>query len=609
MDNLCGNGTYGNVFVLESEPDSRTGSGSDSRTGSKIARKVYKNNNSYYESDYISEVAILKYLQHPNIITLKKYTPSKLEFDMELAEGTIDKLFPMDLNMRKYIFYQIFLGVDYCHRMGIRHLDLKYQNIVYFTSGYIRSQNRDFENSHNRDFENSHNKDFENSQNRDFENSHNSNFDKYEIKVKLIDFGLADSYIQPNNYNGICPYILRAPEVCLDGPYNELADIWSLGVLLYNAITGIRCPNNGIMKWILYMIGIPKSEDLVIEKTIITSSLNYNCAIKNMDERLHYYTNKYNQKNKYRHHNYENVIDSTERTFLRKMLCWPGNRISATNALKDDYFSGEYSHGDIIQIPHLKHHTELMKRVIPASLSHKTVYNYSIPPFKSETISNINEWLKSRKRRIIYEWLIVVKWNWVTDGIIFYLFELLDSLGQDLGEIRFNTLMESVEFIYAAMIITAKICIAPVADFPSVLDLNILLKEEDLEEMKYISKSASIGRTKLVEEYISAIIDAKKFNLIFMTPFQLFSHLRFEYEQFTNKNICKFVVVCVASVLHFPSDDHIHHLHRAMRYLPDIFDLTEVKCECCDFADDLFDNVSLMKNIGLDYNITGSLMS
>ena len=58
-----------------------------------------------------------------------------------------------------------------------------------------------------------------------------------EIEIKLCDFGFArkaTSYI--NSYCGTP--ISMAPEILEKRRYNDKADIWSLGVLLYEMYTG-----------------------------------------------------------------------------------------------------------------------------------------------------------------------------------------------------------------------------------------------------------------------------------------------------------------------------------------------------------------------------------
>ena len=54
--------------------------------------------------------------------------------------------------------------------------------------------------------------------------------------VRLIDFGLAVSTQEFQATFAGTPLFI-APEV-IDSPYNELCDVWSLGVLVYVLLTG-----------------------------------------------------------------------------------------------------------------------------------------------------------------------------------------------------------------------------------------------------------------------------------------------------------------------------------------------------------------------------------
>ena len=150
------------------------------------------------EADALREARAVARLSHPNIITLYDV----IEHDrplliMEYVEGislreALHQLGALDVNAAVAIFTQAALSVEYAHNHGVLHLDIKPDNILLLPSG----------------------------------------------KVKLADFGIARLRIEeegPAAIKGTLAYC--APEI-LNGRFTEKADIFSLGVVLYEMLTG-----------------------------------------------------------------------------------------------------------------------------------------------------------------------------------------------------------------------------------------------------------------------------------------------------------------------------------------------------------------------------------
>ncbi|XP_035793643.1 uncharacterized protein LOC118467355 isoform X2 [Anopheles albimanus] len=147
------------------------------------------------------EISILKVLHHPHITRLYEVMESRNKIYLvteHAAQGEIFDHLVANGRMKEEeaarIFSQIVSAVDYCHRHGIVHRDLKAENVLLDT----------------------------------------------DMNVKLADFGFSNTFVEGQPLRTWCgspPY--AAPEVFqgveYDGPKS---DIWSLGVVLYVLVCG-----------------------------------------------------------------------------------------------------------------------------------------------------------------------------------------------------------------------------------------------------------------------------------------------------------------------------------------------------------------------------------
>ncbi|CAI0404115.1 unnamed protein product [Linum tenue] len=150
------------------------------------------------------EIEIMTKLSgHPNVVHLKAVYEDEdyIHLVMELCVGgelfhLLEKHGRFCESEAKVLFRDLMQVVLHCHEIGVVHRDLKPENILLAT------------------------------------NSSSS-------QIKLADFGLA-TYVQPGqNLKGTVgsPFYI-APEV-LSGGYNQSADIWSAGVILYILLSGM----------------------------------------------------------------------------------------------------------------------------------------------------------------------------------------------------------------------------------------------------------------------------------------------------------------------------------------------------------------------------------
>ncbi|MDQ3917467.1 MAG: serine/threonine protein kinase [Acidobacteriota bacterium] len=156
---------------------------------------------------FFNEARIQASLQHPNIATLYDFCEVAGQpcIIMEYVDGqTISERVaayraasgaPPPLSETVYIFGRVVEAIEYVHRHGIIHRDVKSNNIKVSSAG----------------------------------------------QVKLLDFGIAKGQTSPGLTQvgaviGTLQYL--APELIRGGAADERGDIWALGVLLYEMVTG-----------------------------------------------------------------------------------------------------------------------------------------------------------------------------------------------------------------------------------------------------------------------------------------------------------------------------------------------------------------------------------
>ena len=175
-------------------------------TKEKYAIKIYekeKLNSNSKKSCVYKEIQILKKLNHKNIVKLIEVisTEKQILIVQELIEGISLREYYNDEirnqkgisihkeNIFKKIFSQIFSAMDYVHKHGIAHRDIKLENIL------IKSN--------------------------------------YEIKIIDFGFGMYNPEKKLQKFFCGTPNYMP-PEIAEKKPYvGQLADMWSLGILVY----------------------------------------------------------------------------------------------------------------------------------------------------------------------------------------------------------------------------------------------------------------------------------------------------------------------------------------------------------------------------------------
>ncbi len=150
----------------------------------------------------VREIKLLQSLKHPNIVNLREVMVEKNDCFMvfEYLSHDLTGLlnhpsFKLDLAHKKHLAKQLFEGLDYLHRRGVLHRDIKAANILVSNEG----------------------------------------------QLKLADFGLARFYAkrrQLDYTNRVITIWYRSPELLLgETQYGPAVDIWSAACVLVEIFT------------------------------------------------------------------------------------------------------------------------------------------------------------------------------------------------------------------------------------------------------------------------------------------------------------------------------------------------------------------------------------
>ncbi|KRX01199.1 Protein kinase-like domain [Pseudocohnilembus persalinus] len=188
-----GEGTYGVVYKAK-----------DRQTKEVYALKKIRleSEDEGIPSTAIREISLLKELQHPNVVRLHDviHSNNKLVLVFEFVDQDLKKFMNkykdtqgLDIQIVKNLIYQLFKGIEVCHKNKILHRDLKPQNLLISNEGVL----------------------------------------------KIADFGLARaSGIPVKNYtHEVVTLWYRPPDVLLGSKhYSTSIDIWSIGCIFIELI-------------------------------------------------------------------------------------------------------------------------------------------------------------------------------------------------------------------------------------------------------------------------------------------------------------------------------------------------------------------------------------
>jgi|TARA_B110000208_G_scaffold182121_1_gene233531 serine/threonine protein kinase len=187
IEKPLGEGTYGVVYKAR-----------DNKTSKIVALKKIRLEveDEGIPSTALREISVLRTLEHPNVVDLidVEHSDNRLYLVFEFLDQDLKKF--MDSVRTRYIkpavvksyVFQLLLGIDFCHKRGIMHRDLKPQNLLLDQRG----------------------------------------------NLKLADFGLARAFCIPVRAytHEVITLWYRAPEILLGSQrYSTGVDMWSIGCI------------------------------------------------------------------------------------------------------------------------------------------------------------------------------------------------------------------------------------------------------------------------------------------------------------------------------------------------------------------------------------------
>lgn len=170
----------------------------------KIVKKEVLHDDSQGNVDIKREIAIMKALDHHNIVALNDvlYSPKRVFLVMELVRGgelfeSIVKNGRQSEDVARKYFHQLIDAVHYCHHRGVYHRDLKPENLLLGENGELKIT--------------------------DFGFSAMKDYGSHLLKTNCG----SPHYCAPEVWNGV--------QDSYDGRKN---DAWSCGIILYVMLTG-----------------------------------------------------------------------------------------------------------------------------------------------------------------------------------------------------------------------------------------------------------------------------------------------------------------------------------------------------------------------------------
>lgn len=164
---------------------------------------------------------------------------------------------PLPLSFKRQICKQLVMALDYLHGHGIMHRDIHQGNILFALHYKINDLSEEEVQSDLDAIENEYKADGAVVQRIDgrpltdgepeyllepipLKDKVPATAMPPELRIVLADFGASCRFEESNDGNHAYPFLLQAPEVILKLPFDEKADIWNLGCVIFEIMQTAR---------------------------------------------------------------------------------------------------------------------------------------------------------------------------------------------------------------------------------------------------------------------------------------------------------------------------------------------------------------------------------
>uniref|UniRef100_A0A2M4BQ81 Stress-activated protein kinase JNK n=2 Tax=Anopheles marajoara TaxID=58244 RepID=A0A2M4BQ81_9DIPT len=291
----------------------------DAVTGRQLAVKKLSQpfQNETFAKRAYREIRLMRLIDHPNIIKLLyAYTPQRtletfrdVYIFTELMDDSLRSVIgkQLDHDRISFLVYQMLCGIRYLHAAGIIHRDLKPSNMVV----------------------------------------------SYNCDLKILDFGLARSvetsfamtqYVVTRHY--------RAPEIILQMDYDSRVDMWSIGCIMAELITGeVLFPGTDhVDQWmcIVRKLGTPRPEFIARTTPGTQRYIQNQPPVPGIPFEHLFPDSVFDRSTS----NHPQLTNEYARDFLRRMLAFdPLERCTVDEALRHPYINVWYYEPDFQRSP------------------------------------------------------------------------------------------------------------------------------------------------------------------------------------------------------------------------------------------------------------------